>query len=693
MAVLFAVGLLQPLAPRPASALPLGFTDTRLTSIGLPVSTAFTPDRRMLITTQPGFLRIYQGGSLLPIPALDLSKKVCTNRERGLIGVVADPMFATNQFIYLYYTFNKYSNGCPTAPPNTPVNRLSRFVLPNNNVIDPASEVVLLDNISSIGGFHNSGDLHFGTDGYLYVSVGDSTCQVDPPNQCNSALNDNSRKLTNLNGKILRIAKDGTVPLSNPFAAVVGSKRCGNPAGPPTGAPICKEIFSYGLRNPFRFTFKPGTNDFYINDVGHDSWEEIDVGAAAADYGWNIREGHCARDSTTNCGKPPVGMTNPIFDYPHAFGCSSITGGAFVPAGLWPAPYDGSYLFADFSCARIFRLVSQPTGTYPNSLFTEDVGHIVSMQFGPWGSSQALYYTTYLNGGEIRRIAYTGGNNRLPTAVLSADPTNGAAPLNVSFDGTGSNDPDPGDVLTYLWDFGDGATTETPGAAISHSYAAGTYFASLTVRDQVGAASDPITVRIDSGNFAPSVTMDAPVEGHLFRVDEQMVLQAHATDPEDGTLEPSSLTWVALLHHHDHQHPYLNPTNGNNITLEGPAPEGFTATANSYLDIFLTATDSKGLSTTTYRQLLPHLVTIGFRTSPQSGLKLDVNGVRYTTPVQFTSWEGYAMPVNAPDQREGVYTWKFQYWSDGGAQAHTITTPATTITYQATFKKKIAVPG
>jgi hypothetical protein len=172
-----------------------------------------------------------------------------------------------------------------------------------------------------------------------------------------------------LTGKVLRITPSGGIPADNPFHGL-GTARC-NLSGRTNPGMRCQETFAWGLRNPFRIAFDPnaaGTR-FYIDDVGQSTWEEIDEGAAGADYGWNVREGHCANGSTTSCGAPPAGMTNPVFDYGRSDGCGSITGGAFVPAGVWPAPH---------------------------------------------GSGRALYYTTDAGGGAVRRIVYTGSSNRAP---------------------------------------------------------------------------------------------------------------------------------------------------------------------------------------------------------------------------------------------------------------------------------------
>jgi hypothetical protein len=164
-------------------------------------------------------------------------------------------------------------------------------------------------------------------------------------------------------------------------------------------------------------------------------WEEIDAGTAAADYGWNVREGHCATGSTSSCGAPPAGMTNPIYDYDHATGCHSITGGAFVPTDAWPAPYAGRYLFGDYICGKIFQLVPSGSG-FTSSVFADAVGSNgapIAMTFGPFAGGQALYYASYLAGGSIHRISYDAGgpDTTKPTpSVLSATPGTGQIVLN-----------------------------------------------------------------------------------------------------------------------------------------------------------------------------------------------------------------------------------------------------------------------
>jgi hypothetical protein len=376
-------------------------------------------------------------------------------------------------------------------------------------------------------------------------------------------------------------------------------------------------------------------------------------------------------------------MTNPVYAYDHNTGCTAVTGGAFVPNGVWPAAFDETYLYGDFVCGKIIRLTPAAGGSFTASDFVTGLGtnSITTLKFGPYGSTQAAYYLNYLNGGEVRRIAYVGSSNRSPTASMTATPASGPAPLQVSFDGRASTDPD-GDALTYMWNFGDGSPA-TNGPTARHTYSAGTFTASLTVKDGKGG-SDTTTARIDAGNTAPTPVISSPTSSKTFAVGETITLRGSATDAQDGQLPNSKLSWEVIKHHDTHVHPFLPPTTGNNIPIVGPDPEDFAATDSTYLEIRLTATDSKGLSSTVTRNLFPTKVPITFTTNP-SGLKVTVNGTTLTGPTTVTSWDRYTLNAGAESQVDANGSWSFSSWSDGGAATHAITTTSSPATYTATF--------
>ena len=663
--------LAEPAAP--GATPPTGFTDALVVGVSAPTALAFTPDGRLLVTSQPGQVRVVLSGVVTQALDLSANNKICSDFERGLLGVAVDPNFTTNQYVYLYYTFNKFNapnaGACDHNSGTAPVNRVSRFVLQSSNTL--TAETVLLDNIPSPNGNHNAGDLHFGADGLLYVSAGEGGSTPEAAQQLNV-----------LGGKVLRIQIDGTAPLSNPYASEPTSRRCGDPAGVPGGSGKCKETFAHGLRNPFRFAFVPGSNQFYINDVGQNAWEEIDIGQAGVNYGWPCREGKHGNQGSGICNPQPVSV-DPIYEYNHSTGCYVITGGAFVPAGLWPAPYDAQYLFGDYGCGMIMML-SQSSGVYVTSTFATNAGgdSITAMTFGPYSNTQALYYISYASGGQVRRIWYNNSTNQPPLAVISATPTYGYTPLVVSFDGSGSFDPDS-NLITYTWSFGDGVIlSDVVSSTLTHTYnITGVYTASLTVRDALSTSS-PARIRIDVGNTPPTPTISAPLTNTLFRVGQIVTLTGSATDSEDGALPAAALSWRVILHHVDqtnpgnaHTHPYYGPTAGNNITFTTPAPEDLGATAFSYLEIQLTATDNGGLWQTITQTLQPRRVNVTFVTQPAS-FTLSINNTTITATRVISSWDGYSLNIAAPvlQSNSSNQWWKFSAWSDAGAISHTVTT-------------------
>ncbi len=421
--IIFAVG---------AQTLPTGFVRESVLAVAAPTALAFTPDGRMLVTTQGGTLLVKPAASATAVTALTFNAastgadpKICSNSERGLLGVAVDPLFASNQYIYLFYTARNAS-GCETGvlyvnsgsyvTTGRPVNRLSRFVLGSDNIVLPESELILVNNMPSSGGNHNAGDVHFGKDGYLYISIGDGGTDYAGDSGAEGTY-DAARDKHVLTGKILRVTRTGGVPPGNPFTGV-GTGVCAV-TGATTAGNHCQETFAWGLRNPFRFTMDSNATGtrFFINDVGQGDREEVDESKAGADYGWYCREGTRVNSTTGKCNPMPVSMVDPIFEYSHAAavvpgtaisGCNSITGGAFVPNGVWPAQYDNTYLLVDFICGALF---SFPLGASPQpvvvaaSTFASGVNSATTLAFGPSGTTQALYYTSYATG--VSRIRFT----------------------------------------------------------------------------------------------------------------------------------------------------------------------------------------------------------------------------------------------------------------------------------------------
>jgi glucose/arabinose dehydrogenase len=372
-----------------AATFPPGTSDTVVTGgLGSPTAVASLPDGRLLVSSQVGKLWVVATNGTKSV-ALDLAavSKLCSNAEEGLLGVTADPQFATNGFVYVYYTARVGSCTLNGASAGGAKNRVSRFTVTGSSV-NPATELILLDNMPEWGGNHNGGEVRVANDGTIFVTVGDGGAGSPSSNPSDLSLP---------NGKVLRINRNGTPVAGNPH----GTTACKNAWGPPGASKVCGEIWADGLRNPFRLGFDvsaPGAK-FRINDVGDGTWEEVDDAIAGAHYGWPCREARDPHASSSPCATP---VTNPVLFYNHSTGCNVETGGAFVPRGVWPG-FDGAYLWVDYGCGKLF--VAQPgqTGVAPSVLAT-GLQSTTDLEFLPVAGSYSLFYTTYANGGQLHRL-------------------------------------------------------------------------------------------------------------------------------------------------------------------------------------------------------------------------------------------------------------------------------------------------
>lgn len=345
---LSAASLLFVAEPAQAATVPSGYTDTTIASgLTLPTAMETTSDGRIFVARQGGQVRIIKNGRLLAAPFVTL--KVDAADSRGLLGVTVHPNFPATPYVYVYYT----------VPGTNAHNRVSRFTA-NGDVAVPGSEVVIAELDKLVANGHNGGAIHFGADGKLYIATGDNK---------NGA---NSPKLTNRFGKMLRLNEDGSIPSDNPFLSqTTGGNRA---------------IWARGFRNPFTSAVQPGTGRIFVNDVGENTWEEIDLGKAGGNYGWPSVE-----------GPPPNTQTErPFHAYRHSGspgGCS-IAGGAFYnPASAqFPSAYVGDYFFADFCGGWIYSL---DLATRKPTPFASGIANPVDLKVGPDG---ALYYLSYGKG-------------------------------------------------------------------------------------------------------------------------------------------------------------------------------------------------------------------------------------------------------------------------------------------------------
>jgi glucose/arabinose dehydrogenase len=379
LALLASVGtlLVLPIGPAQGAAnVPTGFTQSPVVG-GLtgPTDMEFASDGRLFVAEQAGKVRIAKTNGTL-VTFLDISLKVDSNGERGLLAVAFDPNFSTNHYVYLHYT--------QKATSTTSVhNRVVRVTASGDRAVAGSEKLIFrLNNLSSAAN-HNGGAIHFGKDGKLYVAVGDN------------ANGDNAQSLGNLKGKILRINKDGTIPTGNPFYSTASGNN--------------RAIWAVGLRNPFKFAVKPGTGTIFINDVGEKTWEEINRGASGANYGWNLCEGNHDnpnRPGSVNCSAAPY--TGPVHEYTHGStnttGCS-ITGGTFYnPATVrFPSGYVGDYFFADL-CSGWIRRYDPSTDAATG--FATGLSGVVDLEVSK--NEGELYYLSRGTPGSVSKIRYAG---------------------------------------------------------------------------------------------------------------------------------------------------------------------------------------------------------------------------------------------------------------------------------------------
>ena len=360
-----------------AATVPSGFTETLIASgLARPTAMGVAPDGRVFVCEQGGRLRVIKDDTLLPTPFLTVS--VNSSGERGLLGVAFDPAFITNHYVYVYYT-------TATSPIH---NRVSRFTAIGDVALE-GSEVAILD-LEPLGATnHNGGAIHFGVDGKLYVAVGDN------------AVGANAQTLNNRLGKLLRINADGTIPTDNPFYK--------------TAIGVNRAIWALGLRNPFTFSVQPLSGRIFINDVGQNTWEEINDGVAGANYGWPETEG-----PTTD-----PRFKSPFYAYDRRdTGECAITGGSFYNPSTeqFPDEFIGLYLFADYCGGWIRRL---DTDTVTVSPFATDISFPVDLRVSDDGSLYYLARGTGSSTGVLYRVTF--GSESADLVVTNVVAPQGAA--------------------------------------------------------------------------------------------------------------------------------------------------------------------------------------------------------------------------------------------------------------------------
>ena len=646
LVVAAAIALVTLTGPAQAQVSPGDFADElRVAGFDRSLALEWLPDGRALVLGQGGQIWVADAAAgtkslYLTIPDVD------DNGERGALDLVFDPGFAANGRVYVFYMSDS----------NDRFN-IGRFTYTGAGSSDVNSLTVVWSvPDTNPGTSHSGGSLDFGADGHLYLSVGDGTDAS------------RSQDLTNVFGKILRIAKDGSVPAGNPFDD--------------GGGPNVDEIYAYGVRNPWRGSFDDVTGTYYFGDVGGNNpttaYEEINVLAAGANYGWPSCEGPLGPPKAgPSC---PAGVTAPLWSYLHfaAEGCCAAVGGEVVRGATVPDELDGAYLYADFNQEQIRYLELGAGNTVTDEgVVKTGTRQVVWLGQGPDGHVYYLRYGYQPGQGELHRLRYTPGADQPPVIhSATANPTTGPAPLSVSFTGNAS-DPD-GDPVSYRWDFGDGTTSTQKNP--THIYtAAGNFQAQLRVTAG-GQTTVGSLIGIDVGQ-APVASIDAPADGSRFSAGDSIVLDGSATD--DGPLADGDFRWDVWLIHDQHLHPELTAFGRQasfDVATSGHGWEGDTG-----LRIQLTVTDDLGLIDTDAVEIVPRKVPVQIRSDAGSGVTID--GVAQLTPFDLDTVAGFRHVVaTEPDVCDGARRWLFDRWSDGSvAPSRVFVVPTSAVTLTARY--------
>jgi glucose/arabinose dehydrogenase/PKD repeat protein len=702
-----------------------------------PAAISFAPDGEVFVAEKSGIVLRYDSvADTTPQIFADLRTQTHNFWDRGLLGLTVDPQFPTRPYVYALYTYDARpgqtapawgtpgasSDGCPTPPGATTdgcvvQGRLSRLTASGGTM---SAEKVLVEGWCQQFPSHTVGTVLVGRDGALYAGAGDGASFAyadygqtknpcaDPPSAAGSNLAAPSAEGGSLRSQSVRRPAGEPVSLDGTIVRVSADTGDPLPGAPFAGSPDvnARRIVAYGMRNPFRFTQRPGTDELWAGDVGWNSVEEIDRitdanDATAENFGWPCYEGTAPVANFASAGLnlcsslyASGAVVPPYFSYAHsanvvaqdgcAPGSSSLSGIAFETGTAYPAEYGGALFFADYSrdCIWVMRRGANgqpdPQQVTP---FVTAAGGVVQLTMGPDGE---LYYVNLA--GNVHRVRYLGGNHQ-PVAHATATPDAGDPALTVHFDAAGSTDPD-GDPLTYAWDLdGDGAYDDATTANPQWTYTAvATVTARVLVGDgRGGSGIGEVTVTVGHPAPPPTPVIDSPTASLHWQVGDPIGFSGHATDGTGAALPASALSWHLVMYHcpsNCHTHPIQDFTGVASGQFPAPDHE-----YPSYLELVLSARDSAGRTASTSVRLDPLAVDLSFDTSP-SGLQLSVLAGTRTAPVASTVIVGSSTAVSAPlSQSLNGRTYDFVSWSDGGAATHNVVAgaapPAVVATYRA----------
>ena len=644
-------------------AQPAGFSDELvIDGWSQAVGVAFDGNGKMYVWEKGGKVWTVENGVRANQPIIDISEEVGNWRDFGLVGFTLDPNFLNNGHIYLWYVVDRHHllnfgtpnyNANASSEKEATIARLTRYTAnpaDNFNSVDYNSRKILIGETKSSGPpilheSHGAGQIVFGTDGTLLVTIGDGASYANPIDEGShpatyfqQALNDGiitpeqnigayrCQSLNNLSGKILRIDPEtGNGIPSNPYYQAI------NPRSPQS------RTWSIGIRNPYRIAIKPESGShnamdgqpgtFFFGDVGWSTWEDLNVvEEGGQNFGWPIYEGINQKSgyNNPNYAVSEAEHAHPKVDWRHGadqarafvnnqmqgigsgsvqgkqFRGNSSTGGIWYAGDDFPEEYQNTYFHADYSAGwiRNFGFDEHNNPTFVKD-FKLNAGAVVFLNTSP--IENGLYYVRYPN--QIRRITYTGNSNKKPIAIIETDKSYGTSPLTVKFDASKSFDPEYS-PLSFHWDFGDNATSSEINPSVifeAPSSAPTTYPIKLTVTDAQGATTQK-TIPISLNNTPPVIVSTSIDNRNSFSAKNGATLNLSAvvTDVEhNGQLK---YEWQTALFHDGHSH--AEPIDNNPSTNTSLSPiecDGSTY----WFRVTLKVSDPEGLFTTFQKDIFP----------------------------------------------------------------------------------------
>lgn len=770
-----------------AEAVPEGFQREYLypqSHLVYPTNLEFAPDGRLFVTEKRGILKTAASpGSPMQVVA-DLRSVTHSYWDRGMLGLAVHPDYPATPYVYVLYTHGvpldvpggptviwedgpeANEESCPPTPGGTTDGcvvsaQLARLTVDFSDLpIGPEDIEILIHDWCQQFPSHSIGDLVFGPDDALYVSAGDGAsfggtdfgnrggtlsgtptprnpCG-DPPGGAGGVMVEATAQGGALRSQSLMrpegpVVPNGAILRINPLADPDDPESLVLPDNPGKDHhdPIGKLVVAYGLRNPYRFTIRPGTNDLYVADVGYNTWEEVnrhpDATSDVLNFGWPCYEGGDGQSlpepdysSLGACQAIDSSqVTAPFFSYRHNHDIehptdddcppavtgqtsrtsSSTTGIAFYEGDAYPSAFKGALFGSDYSRECLWVMTAGPDGVPdPDTVqvfhyeptvweWVEDDGEMklqpkvygvtpVDLEMGPDGR---LYGVSFMRG-QIFRFNWLG-SNQAPVARFEI--SEGSEEDQYVLDGSGSFDPDE-EGLTYAWDLnGDGQYDGGNDPVITHTFPPGFHTVSLRVTDSSGASNTAQAAVINGPQ--PEADIVSPSGEIHWAVGDQIVLEGQGRNSAGNPIPGNRLRWRVFLNHcaqdsSCHQH-HVTEIHGESGTFTAPDHE------ESSLQIVLEVlhTDSRTVIASDSVVLDPKTVVLTFE-SDVPGIEMTVRTIGYTTPFSVTSTVGSQVSITAPSVATSQgRTYEFAGWSHGGGRNQTLTTPAQSTTYRAEY--------